>query len=148
MGIYDIEIYFDNKIRIAKPKDYVVKTQKPKVVSESNSGYGNNKYKYNILKVIEKRNQEEEAIAELIEDFENKINAFPHFIKADKMGKRLISKIKDYGSAFSKDEIYNDINKLNRKHTIINKNLNDFFIKETKETINQICDDFEKEIKK
>jgi type I restriction enzyme R subunit len=142
--IDDVEIYFDNKIGIVAPQDYKVK-EKNKIKGVPNGSDGN-KYKYNILKVIEKRNQEEEAIAELIEDFENKIDAFFSFIKADEMGKRLIAKIKDEGSAFSQDEIYNDFNKLYRKYTIMNKDLGEFFKRETKDILNQLCDDFERSI--
>ncbi|SHH08800.1 hypothetical protein SAMN05443549_1202 [Flavobacterium fluvii] len=142
--IDDVEIYFDNKIGIVAPQDYKVK-EKNKIKGVPN-GSDDNKYKYNILKVIEKRNQEEEAIAELIEDFENKIDAFFTFIKADEMGKRLIAKIKDDGSAFSQDEIYTDFNKLYRKYTIMNKDLGEFFKRETKDILNQLCDDFERTI--
>jgi type I restriction enzyme R subunit len=142
--IDDVEIYFDNKIGIVAPQDYKVK-EKNKVKGVPN-GSDDNKYKYNIIKVIEKRNQEEEAIAELIEDFENKIDAFFTFIKADEMGKRLIAKIKDDGSAFSQDEIYTDFNKLYRKYTIMNKDLGEFFKRETKDILNQLCDDFERNL--
>jgi type I restriction enzyme, R subunit len=144
--IDDVEIYFDNKIGIVAPQDYVVKDVKPKVLGEPNGEYGENKFKYNILKVIEKRNQEEEVIAELIVDFESKIDAFFDFIKSDDMGKRLIAKIKDDGSAFSSDEIYSDFNKLYRKYTIMNKDLGEFFKRETKDILNQMCDDFERSL--
>ena len=115
-------------------------------IAVTNTTSIDNKYKYNILKVIEKRNQEEEAIAELIEDFENKIDTFFNFIKGDEMGKRLIAKIKDEGSAFSQDEIYTDFNKLYRKYTIMNKDLGEFFKRETKDILNQMCDDFERSV--
>lgn len=144
--IDDVEIYFDNKIGIVAPQDYVVKDIKPKVLGEPNGEYGENKFKYNILKVIEKRNQEEEAVAELIVDFESKIDTFFDFIRADEMGKRLIAKIKDGGSAFSQEEIYIDFNKLYRKYTIMNKDLGDFFKRETKDILNQMCDDFERSL--
>ena len=142
--IDDVEIYFDNKIGIVAPQDYKVK-EKNKVNGVPN-GSDDNKYKYNILKFIEKRNQEEEAIAELMEDFENKIDSFFNFTKGDEMGKRLIVKIKDDGLAFSQDEIYTDFNKLFRKYTIMNKDLGEFFKRETKDILNQLCDDFEKNI--
>lgn len=143
--IDDVEIYFDNKIGIIAPQEYKV-NEKPKVLGEPNSEYGDNKFKYNILKVIEKRNQEEEAIAELILDFEGKIDTFFMFIKSDEMGKRIIAKIKDNGSAFSPDEIYTDFNKLYRKYTIMNKELGEFFKRETKDILNQMCDDFERSL--
>jgi type I restriction enzyme R subunit len=145
--IDDVEIYFDNKIGIVVPQDYKIKEVKTKVLGEPSSEYGN-KFKYNILKVIEKRNQEEDAIAELIADFESKIDTFFDFIKSDEIGKRLIAKIKDDGSAFSQDEIYTDFNKLYRKYTIMNKDLGEFFKRETKDILNQMCDDFETSLNK
>lgn len=141
----DVEIYFDNKIGIIAPKEYENKPVKSPKATEGESGYGN-KYKYNILKVIEKRNQEEEAIAELIADFEHKIDAFFEYIKTDNMGKRLIAKISDDGLAFTQEEIYADFEKLYRKHIILNKDLNDFFKRETKDILHQLCDDFERSI--
>lgn len=142
--IDDVEIYFDNKIGIVAPQDYKVGGGKKKVLGEPGGEYGESKFKYNILKVIEKRNQEEEAIADLIVDFETKIDTFFDFIKIDEIGKRLVAKIKDDGSAFSQEEIYTDFNKLYRKYTIMNKDLGEFFKRETKDILNQLCDDFER----
>jgi type I restriction enzyme R subunit len=143
--IDDVEIYFDNRIGIIAPIDPIDKGKKPKNPTPTGSDQPN-KFKYNILKVIEKRNQEEEAIEELIADFEKKITTFFEFIKADENGLRLIAKIKDDGSAFSNDEIYTDFSKLYRKYTIKNKDLGEFFVRETKDIINQLCDDFEKSL--
>jgi type I restriction enzyme R subunit len=142
--IDDVEIYFDNRIGIVSPEDgseYVNKPKKP-TATVGNGG----KYKYNILEVIEKRNQEEEAIEELIEEFEKKITSFFEYIKTDENGQRLIAKIKDEGSAFSQDEIYSDFTKLYRKYTIKNKDLGEFFVRETKDILNQLCDDFERSL--
>jgi len=144
--IDDVEIYFDNRIGIVAPEEIKYKSVKS-IVSEPPSEYGNKKYKYNILKVIEKRNQEEEAIAELIADFENKITALFEFIKQDETGIRLIAKINDDGSAFSQDEIYSDFTRLYRKFTIKNKDLGEFFIRETKDILTQLCDDFERTLR-
>ncbi|MFV7235755.1 type I restriction enzyme subunit R domain-containing protein [Flavobacterium sp. ZB4R12] len=41
--IDDVEIYFDNKIGIVVPQDYVVKDTKPKVLGEPNGEYGETK---------------------------------------------------------------------------------------------------------
>ena len=144
--IDDVEIYFDNKIGIVAPQDYVYKQNvKSKVVADPNSDYGK-QYKFNILKVIEKRNQEEEEIAELIKEFEVKIDTFFEYIKADDLGSRLVAKITDDGTAFSQDEIYSDFSKIYRKYTLINKNLGDFFKRETKDRLTQLCDDFERSL--
>lgn len=141
--IDDVEIYFDNRIGIIAPEEYKSKPVKSPVSGEGDAEYGN-KYKYNILKVIEKRNQEEEAIEELIKDFEDKIDSFFKYIRSDNLGKRLIAKMIDNGSAFTQDEIYSDFERLYRKYVIINKDLGDFFKRETKDILNQLCDDFER----
>jgi type I restriction enzyme, R subunit len=143
----DVEIYFDNRIGIVAPQEYELKVKsKPKVVADPQGDYGDNRFKYNILKVIEKRNQEEEAIAELIQDFEKKIEDFFNYIRTDDLGKRLIAKIKDGGQAFSQDEIYTDFGKIYRKYTVLKKDLGDFFKRETKDSLHQLCDDFERSL--
>lgn len=143
--IDDVEIYFDNKIGIISPKEPKENDDKPKNPKPTPSGEPS-KFKYNILRVIEKRNQEEEAILELIEEFEKKIDSFFNYIKQEDFGKRLIAKIKDDGTTFSQDEIYADFSKIYRRYTIRNKTLGHFFIRETKDILNQLCDDFERDI--
>jgi type I restriction enzyme, R subunit len=146
--IDDVEIYFDNKIGIISPQEYGTKeNSKPKIAAEPIDVKEGTKFKYNILKVIEKRNQEEEAIAELIADFELKIDSFFKYIIADEFGKRLVAKIKDEGTAFSQDEIYSDFSRVFRKYTLINKDLGEFFKRETKDNLSQLCDDFERSLK-
>ena len=144
--IDDVEIYFDNRIGIVAPRELKPQSIKS-AIAEPAAEYGNKKYRYNILKVIEKRNQEEEAIAELIADFEGKITTLFQFIKQDETGLRLIAKINDNGSAFSQDEIYSDFSRLYRKFIIRNKDLGDFFIRETKDILTQLCDDFERSLR-
>lgn len=145
--IDDVEIYFDNKIGIVAPKEYQIKEQKKSILAEPKGNYENNQFKYSILKVIEKRNQEEETIAELIQEFEIKIDDFFDYIRGDEAGKRLVAKILDDGVSFSPEEIYIDFSKMYRKYTIKNKNLDDFFKRETKDILPQLCDDFERDIK-
>ena len=77
-------------------------------------------------------------------EFEAKIEAFFSYIHTEEVGKRLVAKIKDDGTAFSQEEIYQDFAKVYRKYTILNKDLGDFFKRETKDSLNQLCDDFEK----
>src|SRR5690606_32198590 len=69
------------------------------------------------------------------------------FIKKDEMGIRLIAKINDNGSAFTQEEIYGDFSKLYRKFKIKNKDLGDFFLRETKDSLPQLCDDFERTLR-
>ncbi|MCX8472704.1 MAG: hypothetical protein ORN85_03550, partial [Sediminibacterium sp.] len=146
--IDDVEVYFDNKIGIVVPLEPVVKDKtKGGVkggVKGGTTGTDDNKFKYNILKVIEKRNKEEEAIAEMIKDFEAKIETFFEYIHTINDGKRLIAKIRENGKAFSQDEIYIDFSKIYRKYIIVNKDLGEFFKRETKDILTQLCDDFEK----
>lgn len=143
----DVEIYFDNKIGIVAPADYQAKVKrKPPVVGEDQAPFGK-KYKFNILKVIEKRNQEEEAIEELIKDFEAKIELFFAYVRTDDAGKRVIAKMRDGASAIDTEEIYEDFGKLYRKFVRRQKEaLGEFFIKETQDIVNQLCADFEKTV--
>ena len=143
--IDDVEIYFDNKIGIVAPTE--LKDKPKRGVKGSSNGPGEKKFKYDILKVIEKRNQEEEAIEELIKDFEAKIDLFFEYVRSDDSGKRLIAKMQDEGLAFDPEEIYNDFAKLYRKFIRRNKDLTEFFIKETQDIINQLCNDFERTLK-
>ena len=145
--IDDVEIYFDNKIGIVAPADYTTKIKvTSSILNEPDSDYGT-KYKYSILKVILKRNKEEGAIAQTIEDCELKIETFFEYIKIDDLGKRLVAKINDVGTAFSQDEIYRDFSKIYRKYIILNKDLGEFFKRETKDSLMQLCDDFERILK-
>lgn len=146
--IDDVDIYFDNKIGIVAPIELTDKDKGKGGVKGTPADTGDGKFKYNIVKVIEKRNQEEEAIAEMIKDFEAKIDAFFEYIPTIDDGKRLIAKIKDDGNAFNQDEIYFDFSKIYRKYIILNKDLGDFFKRETKDSLTQLCDDFERTIMK
>jgi hypothetical protein len=144
----DVLIYFDNKIGVIEPTQ--PKDGKPKVakVAKANGTNGNGKeFKFDILAVIEKRNEEEKEIEKLIQDFEEKIEKLFAFILLLDDGKRLIAKMKSAGNAFSEDEIYNDFTTLYKKFVRRNRdNLGDFFINETRDSVHKLCDDFEKYI--
>ncbi|MCQ4034856.1 DEAD/DEAH box helicase family protein [Kaistella montana] len=144
--IDDVEIYFDNRIGIVAPKEEKEKEPKPKNPTPTDSDKPN-KFKYNILRVIEKRNQEEEEIEALIKDFEEKITLFFEYLKSDSDGKRLIAKINAKGGSFSQEEILKDFSILYRKFTIRNKELGEFFKRETKDILTQLYDDFERTLK-
>jgi type I restriction enzyme R subunit len=83
----------------------------------------------------------------MIKDFEEKIDTFFSYIPTIDDGIRLIAKINDDGTAFSQDEIYRDFSKIYRKYIILNKDLGDFFKRETKDSLTQLCDDFERTVK-
>ena len=134
----DVEIYFNNQIGIVnEPKE--IKKKKP----ENGEGEGK-KHKYNILKIIEQRNKEEETIGELIKQFEEKIDNFFEFIKVDDKGKRLVLKIKTTGSAFGESEILADFEKIYNKYRIrFRKKVGEFFFKQTKDLVEKLFEDFE-----
>lgn len=144
--IDDVEIYFDNKIGIIAPKEYKP-IETTSQVAEGAGEYGGKQFKFHILAVIEKRNLEEQEIEELIKDFESKVNLLFAYVKNDDQGKRVVSKILDKGSTFTSDEIYEDFSKVFRKFIRRNKNeLGEFFVKESKTIVNQLCDDFERSL--
>jgi type I restriction enzyme R subunit len=143
--IDEVDVYFDNRIGIVSPREI---EETPKGgnggVKEPSTTYGK-QYKFDILAVIEKRNEEEEEIEELILDFENKIKEFFEYVRLPANGKYIIAKMKDENSTFDDEEIYDDFEKIYKKFIRRNrKSLGEFFINETKDTINQLCDDFEK----
>lgn len=139
----DVSIYFDNKIGITAPDEQKYKPKKP--VKDNVPPSNSTQYKFNILKVIEKRNKEEEAIEEMIRDFEQKIQLLFDYINTSDEGVRLIAKIKDNGSAFNQEDIYRDFAMIYRKFKRRNeKTIGEAFFKETQDMTNQLCDDFEK----
>lgn len=146
--IDDVEIYFDNKIGIVAPTEYKEKVKTKPPVNGGTNGTGEKQYKFDILKVIAKRNQEEEAIEELIKDYEAKIEKFFQYVRTDEAGLRVIAKMQDDGSAFDEDEINTDFAKMYRKFVRRNKDLGDFFIRETQDLLILLQSDFEKSIRK
>lgn len=146
--IDDVEVYFDNSIGIVAPPEEVEKPSTSSIVREPSESYGGKQYKFDILAVIEKRNEEEEEIESLIIDFQNKIEAFFEYVRLPENGKHIIAKMKDDGAVFDDEEIYTDFAKIYRKYIRRNrKALGSFFIKETHDIVNQLSDDFEKTIK-
>lgn len=141
----DVIIYYDNKIGIIETHEEEAKEPKEKKErKKATQGDDQKKFKFNILDVIEKRNQEEAELEKMIKEFEEKIEKLFEFINHPDNGRRLIAKIKDTGNAFSEDEIYIDFELLYKKFVRRNrKELGDFFIKETKDLTNKLCDDFE-----
>ncbi len=147
--IDDVEVFFDNRIGIVAPPEPKDKDGNKKPVNGGANSSDDNQYKFDILKVIEKRNKEEEEIEELIKDFETKIELFFKYIKTDDGGVRVIAKMQDNGTAFDSEEIYEDFAKVYRKFIRRNKaSLGEFFIRETQASLNQLCDDFERSLSK
>lgn len=143
--IDDVIIYYDNKIGIIEtPSEEGQDHKDKKDKKKATQGDDQKKFKFNILDVIEKRNQEEAELEKMIKEFETKIEKLFEFISHPDNGRRLIAKIKDTGNAFDEDEIYHDFDiiykRFVRRHR---KELGEFFIKETKDLTNKLCDDFE-----
>lgn len=136
-----IEVYFDNQIGIieVKTKETEKKKKKPTKVAEgSEHGEG---YQFDILKIIEARNEQETIVGTLIKDFEGKIQEFFDFVRNEDDGKRLIVKI---NSHVSEDEIYSDFAKLYRRFRALHKKtVGEYFFKETEDLVEKLCDDFE-----
>ncbi|MEE3244364.1 MAG: type I restriction endonuclease subunit R, partial [Bacteroidota bacterium] len=145
----EVDVYFDNRIGIVVPREYEVEPKPQGGSKEPSSTYGNTQYKFDILAVIAKRNEEEEEIESLIIEFQKKIEDFFAYVSLPENGRYLIAKMKDDSSTFDEQEIYNDFEKIYKKFIRRNRNtLGDFFIKETKDIVNQLCDDFEMELKR
>ena len=144
----EVDVYFDNRIGIVVPKEYDTEPKEPSGASEPSGTYNGKQYKFDILAVIAKRNEEEEEIETLIQEFQEKIEAFFDYVKQPENGRYIIAKMKDTSSTFDDQEIYSDFEKIYMKFVRRNRTaLGAFFIKETKDFVKQLCDDFEKEIK-
>lgn len=144
----EVEIYFDEQIGIIEHPEYKQPKEKSSTVNEPKEEYGNKKYKYDILKILEKKNKEEEVIGQSIEDFELKIEGFFNYVKESKEGRILITKINSIGTKFSEDEIISDFEKIYKKFIRRHRpELGEFFIEQTTDIIEYLYADFEKEIK-
>jgi type I restriction enzyme R subunit len=143
----EVEIYYDNQIGIVENvKDKPIKPNTPPT-GGTGKGKPTGEYKYNILDIIEKRNEEEEEIGELIEEFQEKIEIFFNYIKTHKDYKEL--KAKMFGTQFGEDEVYSDFRKIyNSFSRRKKKEVGEFFIKETKDLVEKLCDDFEEMLRK
>jgi len=144
--IDDVEIYFDNQIGIVEiPDDKPIKPNTPPTSGGDVVGGGKG-HKYNILDIIEKRNEEEEEIGKLIEDFEQKIDLFFKYVREHKDFSTLKAKMKSV--QFGEDEIYSDFRKIyNSFVRRKKKEVGEFFVKETKDIVDKLCDDFEESIR-
>jgi type I restriction enzyme R subunit len=136
-----IDVYFDNQIGIieVETEDTKSKTSKPTKVAEGRQAGGN--HQFDVLKIIEERNNEQLVVGSLIQEFEEKILEFFDYIRKDRDGQRLIVKIK---SDVKEDEIYDDFAVIYRRYKILHrKTVGDYFFKETGDLVNKLCDDFE-----
>jgi len=143
----DVNIYFDDQLGIVDVSDETPPTKKG-LIGEKKESYGVKKYKYDILRILEKKNREEEIIGQSIEDFEIKISSFFNSVKESRDGKILIAKINSIGTKFTEDEIISDFGRIYHKFIRRHKlELGEFFITQTKDLIDILYADFEKQIK-
>ncbi len=140
-----IEVYFDNQIGIIETIAEESKSKKKKTPRIAEGRESGQKHKYNILRIIEARNEQQAALAELIKDFELKIQDFFQYIKDSKDGQRLVVKI---NSHIAEDELYEDFSKIYRRYRALKrKTVGDYFFKETEDLKEKLCDDFELEVR-
>lgn len=138
-----VRVFFDNKIGITAPNEDAL----PPVVTppdgETGGEEGGIEYEYNIMRVIARKNLEEEQKAELIEEFTQKIKLLFDYIPTHTDGKRLEAKIRAKNS--NQEEIYTSFEIIYKAFVRRNKAmLGVFFIKEMSDNVNKLCDDFER----
>lgn len=137
-----IEVYFDNQIGIieVEPQETEKKKKRETKLAQGKEP-SSTVHQFDILAIIEARNQQEELKAERIKEFESKIQDLFIYVQDSEEGTRLIVKI---NSNVSEEEIYDDFAKIYRKYKILNrKTVGDYFFKEMEDLVNKLCDDFE-----
>jgi type I site-specific restriction-modification system R (restriction) subunit len=136
-----IEVYFDNQIGIVEVETQETEPKKKRETKVATSTGTYKVHQFDILAVIEARNEQEELKAERIQEFEGKIQDLFQYVRESDEGQRLIVKI---NSDVPEDEIYDDFAKIYRKYKILNrKTVGEYFFKEMEDLINKLCDDFE-----
>lgn len=144
-----IEVYFDNQIGIIEVETHPTEERKKKEtrVAEAPAPYntGGQNFKFDILKIIEARNQQEAIVGALIQEFADKIEEFFTYVRESQEGKRLVIKIKSH---VFENEIYDDFAKIYRRYRALNRQkVGDYFFKEMDDLVNKLCDDFEVTVK-
>lgn len=136
-----IEVYFDNQIGIIEVETQEPEAKKKKTTLVAEGKEPNRNHQFDILAIIEARNEQEAIVGTLIEEFEAKIADFFDYVRNSPEGDRLIVKIKSH---VAEDEIYDEFAKIYRKYKILNRNrVGNHFFKETEDLVNKLCDDFE-----
>lgn len=139
-----IEVYFDNQIGIieVETEESKEKKKKPTQIAEAKAPYG--AHQFDILAIIEARNELEAKKGSLIQDFESKIKEFFEYVRKSLDGERLIVKMKSH---VTEAEIYDDFAKIYRRYKALNRQrVGDYFFKEMDDLVNKLCDDFEKHL--
>jgi type I restriction enzyme R subunit len=113
-----IEVYYDNQIGIIEVDtgEITKKKKKPTVIADSGRpDYG---HKFDILAIIEARNENEAKTGALIQDFESKVTDFFDYIRGASEGIRLIVKMRSH---VSEDEVYGDFAIIYRRYRAFNR---------------------------
>ncbi|MBU3178424.1 DEAD/DEAH box helicase family protein [Clostridium estertheticum] len=137
-----IEVYFDNQIGIIEvtTEDAKEEKKRPTKIAETPGAYS--VHQFDILAIIEARNEHEAKTGLLIDNFESKIKEFFDYISNAAEGARLMVKIKSH---VSEAEIYEDFRKIYKRYSILyRKSIGEYFFKEMDDLVNKLCDDFEK----
>lgn len=137
-----IEVYFDNQIGIIEVATQEIELKKKKLTKVAEGKEPSSTvHQFDILAIIEARNEQEDIKGERIQEFELKISEFFDYVRNSDDGKRLIVKI---NSNVPEDEIYDDFGKIYRKYKALNrKKIGDYFFREIEDLVNKLCDDFE-----
>ena len=136
-----IEVYFDNQIGIIEVETQETLKKKKSIKIAQGKEPSNTVYQFDILAILDARNEQESLKGERIQEFESKISDLFEYVRNSDDGKRLIVKI---NSNVSEDEIYEDFAKIYRKYKVLKrKQVGDYFFKEMEDLVNKLCDDFE-----
>ncbi len=141
-----IEVYFDNQIGIIEVETAETQAKKKRdtKVAEARAAYKTS-HQYAILDIIEARNEYQEHVGELIQEFKSKIEAFFEYVKNSKEGQRLVVKIKSH---VSEDEISSEFARIYRRYKILyRKQVGEHFFRETESLMEKFCIDFEETIR-
>ena len=136
-----IEVYFDNQIGIIEVQTQPKEPKPPKSPKIAEGKPPFTVHQFNILAILEARNDQEALKGDRIKEFAAKIAEFFAYVQNCEEGKRLVVKI---NSNTSEEEIYEEFAKIYRRYKILNqKTVGNYFFKEMEDLVNKLCDDFE-----
>jgi type I restriction enzyme R subunit len=136
-----IEVYFDNQIGIIEVQTQPQEPKSPKSPKIAEGKPPFTVHQFDVLAILEARNDQEKLKGDRIKEFAAKIAAFFTYVQNCEEGKRLVVKI---NSNISEEEIYDEFAKIYRRYKILNhKTVGNYFFKEMEDLVNKLCDDFE-----
>ncbi|WP_199310549.1 DEAD/DEAH box helicase family protein [Phormidium tenue] len=135
-----IEVYFDNQIGIIEVQTQPKEPKPPKSPKIAEGKPPFTVHQFNILAILEARNEQEELKGDRIKEFAAKIAEFFAYVQNCEDGIRLVAKI---NSNVSEEEIYEIFSRIYRRYKIFNqKTVGNYFFKEMEDLVNKLCDDF------